>query len=150
MKAITILQPFATLIASGEKHFETRSWKTDYRGPLLIHAGKGTQYMSLCDDEPFYSVLEKYGYNKNNLPLGKIIAKVNLKNCSQITTPGILDIKVVLKNKCKTEITGNELEFGDYRSGRYAWKLEDVEILKDPIPIKGQQRLWNYDFKEDK
>ena len=53
MKAITILQPFATLIASGEKHFETRSWKTDYRGPLLIHAGKGTQYMYLCEQKSF-------------------------------------------------------------------------------------------------
>ncbi len=150
MKAITILQPFATLIALGEKKFETRSWKTDYRGPLLIHAGKGKAYMFLCDIEPFKSILKKHGYDKDNLPLGKIIAKVNLKNCSQITTPGILDIKVVLKNKCKTEITGNELEFGDYSSGRYAWKLEDVEILKEPIQVKGQQRLWNYDFKEDK
>ena len=40
MKAISIHQPWASLIAFGEKRFETRSWKTDYRGPLLIHASR--------------------------------------------------------------------------------------------------------------
>ena len=40
MKALTIIQPWATLIASGHKMNETRSWKTNYRGEVLIHAGK--------------------------------------------------------------------------------------------------------------
>lgn len=40
MKAITIRQPWASLIALGEKKIETRSWQTKYRGPILIHAGK--------------------------------------------------------------------------------------------------------------
>jgi hypothetical protein len=40
MKAITIIQPWATLIAFGEKEFETRSWATNYRGNLAIHAGR--------------------------------------------------------------------------------------------------------------
>lgn len=39
MKALTIIQPWATLIASGHKMNETRSWKTNYRGEVLIHAG---------------------------------------------------------------------------------------------------------------
>ena len=41
MKAITIKQPFATLIAEGIKEYEFRTWKTKYRGEILIHAGKG-------------------------------------------------------------------------------------------------------------
>jgi len=45
MKALTISQPFASLIASGEKWIENRRWETKYRGPLAIHAGKGTQYL---------------------------------------------------------------------------------------------------------
>jgi len=45
MKALTISQPYASLIASGEKWVENRSWPTGYRGPLAIHAGKGTQYL---------------------------------------------------------------------------------------------------------
>jgi activating signal cointegrator 1 len=40
MKAISICQPWATLIVIGAKRFETRSWKTDYRGILAIHASK--------------------------------------------------------------------------------------------------------------
>lgn len=40
MKAITIRQPWASLIAAGVKTIETRSWSTKYRGPLAIHAGK--------------------------------------------------------------------------------------------------------------
>ena len=44
----------------------------------------------------------------------------------------------------------NETNFGDWDIGRYAWRLENIESLKEPIPVKGQQRLWNYDFKEDK
>ena len=40
MKAITLTQPWATLVAIGAKRIETRSWRTFYRGPLAIHAGK--------------------------------------------------------------------------------------------------------------
>lgn len=38
MKAITIWQPWASLIACGVKQYETRSWPTKYRGPIAIHA----------------------------------------------------------------------------------------------------------------
>lgn len=39
-KTITLWQPYATLVATGIKQYETRSWPTNYRGPLLIHAAK--------------------------------------------------------------------------------------------------------------
>lgn len=150
MKAITILQPFATLIAIGEKHFETRSWSTKYCGDLLIHAGKGKDYMFLCNREPFKSVLKKHGYDKDNLPLGSIIAKTDLMCCMKIIDEKInSDFKVIsatLENKW--EVKGNELEFGYYSKGRYAWNLTSIEKLKEPMPVKGQQRLWNFDFKE--
>lgn len=149
MKVITILQPFATLIALGEKNFETRSWKTDYSGDLLIHAGKGKQYLDWCDREPFKSVLLKHGYDKHNLPFGSIIAKTNLKNCLKVTENEyilLLVISATLENGYK--VKGNELEFGDFAEERYAWQLDNVEMLKNPIPVKGQQKLWNFDYKE--
>lgn len=40
MKALTLHQPWASLIAAGVKTIETRSWSTRYRGPLAVHAGK--------------------------------------------------------------------------------------------------------------
>src|SRR5262245_30199672 len=40
MKALSVKQPWANMIASGEKTIETRTWPTDYRGPLLIVSSK--------------------------------------------------------------------------------------------------------------
>lgn len=40
MKALSIRQPWAWLIIQGYKDVENRTRKTNYRGPLLIHAGK--------------------------------------------------------------------------------------------------------------
>lgn len=60
MKAITIIQPWATLIAIGAKRFETRSWATTHRGPIAIHAGKKIDrdaYMS----KQIYTTLQKHG-----------------------------------------------------------------------------------------
>lgn len=57
MKALTVHQPWATLIAIGAKRLETRSWSTSYRGPLAIHAAKSRpDYMMLGDYlvEPVY------------------------------------------------------------------------------------------------
>jgi activating signal cointegrator 1 len=63
MKALTLTQPWATLVAIGAKKIETRSWRTDYRGPLAIHAAKGfpAKFRNLVNwsaEEPFASVLK--------------------------------------------------------------------------------------------
>lgn len=47
MKAVTISQPFATLVALGAKTLETRSWATKHRGDLAIHAGQKSGQGSL-------------------------------------------------------------------------------------------------------
>lgn len=55
MRAITLMQPWASLIALGAKRYETRSWKTHYRGPLAIHSSRDFSKASraLCHCEPF-------------------------------------------------------------------------------------------------
>ena len=72
MKVLTIKQPWATLIMQGDKRFEFRSWKTNYRGELLIHAGKGI-------DKEAMKRLSKY--IPENLPSEKILGKVKLVDC---------------------------------------------------------------------
>ena len=72
MKAITIKQPWATLIMSGVKRFEFRSWKTNFRGDVLIHAGKGI-------DKEAVERLAKY--LPDELPMGKILGKVTITDC---------------------------------------------------------------------
>ncbi|MNJ46042.1 ASCH domain protein [compost metagenome] len=149
MKVITIIQPWATLIALGEKRFETRSWATKHRGDLLIHAGKKVD-KKVCQQEPYRSVLGKHGYTADNLPTGSIIAKVNLHNCYAISRRHGVDGPVSLETSVKTLEWADPMEqeyyFGDYRDGRYAWELLDVQRMLEPISAKGMQGLWNWEI----
>ncbi len=71
MKAITIKQPWATLIAEGYKEYEFRIWKTKYRGDILIHAGKGIDKKAM----------ERFKHLGLEYPIGKIIAKATITDC---------------------------------------------------------------------
>ncbi|MEK4848467.1 ASCH domain-containing protein [Paenibacillus sp. FSL H7-0756] len=138
MKCLTIRQPWATLIALGEKQIETRSWRTAYRGELAIHAGMQVN-KAICRTEPYQSLLARHGYTADNLPTGRIIAVSRLADCCEVTPelaqqgwPG-----------------GNEYVFGNYAEGRYAWKLEEVVPLVHPIPAKGRLGFWEYPVLEE-
>ena len=74
MKVITIKQPFATLIKEGLKEYEFRTWKTKYRGEILIHAGSG------IDKEE----LKKFSGLGYEFPAKKIIAIVEITDCIKI------------------------------------------------------------------
>lgn len=114
MKAITLWQPHASLIAIKAKQIETRSWATSYRGPLAIHAAKTKRNIGLFGKEPFISVLvEDGGYMLTTLPFGAIVATCTLS--SVVTTTIAL----------YGGLTDNEKAFGDYSPGRFAWILED-------------------------
>ncbi len=69
MKGLTILQPYAYLIATGSKFIENRTWSTTYRGPLLIHAGK-SQSMLMPED-----------VGDPRLVFGAIVAVAELVDC---------------------------------------------------------------------
>jgi hypothetical protein len=131
MKTISLWQPWATLVAIGEKQYETRSWVIKYRGLLAIHASKRMDEVQkeYCLQEPFKSVLEAKGYTSQNLPLGAIIAVVRIVDIQP--TAGMV----------KT-ISRQEKAFGNYMEGRYAWKLELVKALAKPIPMAGAQGLF--------
>jgi hypothetical protein len=138
MKVISIIQPWATLIAIGEKNFETRSWSTKYRGPIAIHASKKID-KTVCKSEPFRSVLEAYGYTEKELPTGMIIATAHLTECFKVEKD-CGDYAVITDGF----IAGNEYKFGDYTPGRFAWLLVRRKLLENPIPAKGQLGLWEH------
>ena len=162
MKALTILQPWASLIACGAKKIETRSWGTKYRGPLAIHAGKNHNTPHCAWEEPFKTELikadmmheclgGKWAFRlKHN---GCIIAIAELVDCREIYGRTCIGserkpIGALLRNESHgIEIVGNELAFGDYTPGRYAWILENVRPI-DPVPAKGMQRLWEWNGKK--
>lgn len=141
MKVLTIRQPWASLIALGEKHIETRSWRTKYRGPLLIHAGKSVDN-DICKIHPFTDVLVNHGIIfQQDMPRGIIIAKCELVDCQKIIEVDDLCGAITESNLF---VDGNEYLFGDFTPGRYAWILDNIEMLKEPIPAKGKLSLWEY------
>jgi len=140
MKALSIKQPWATLIALQAKRIETRSWSTRYRGRLAIHASASMskEDIMLCKQSPFREALAAGGYfegsgpakNPFGLPLGAIIAYATLVDVVPITLENIPDEP--------------ERSFGNYTPGRFAWILQDVYRLPEPIPAKGLLRLWEW------
>jgi hypothetical protein len=150
MKAITIWQPWATLIAIGAKRFETRGWPTKYRGPLAIHAGKQID-KEACEQEPIKSVLAEHGYTVDNLPTGAVVAIAVLNECFSVKRDILGGMVLLESDKRSTHFStrDNEYHYGDYSSGRYAWELTEVQQLSKQIPAKGQQGFWNWDVEEE-
>lgn len=146
LKTLTVQQPWATLIALGEKRFETRSRRTNIRGNIAIHAGKSID-MQACEREPVKSTLAKHGYTVGNLPTGAVIATAYLYDSYPITdvydnAADSIDAEGIILEIFE----GNEFHFGWYEVGRHAWYLRSANAI-NPIPAKGQQGWWNFNYK---
>ena len=89
MKALTIREPFASLIKEGYKKYETRSFKTKYRGELYIHAGKAKVNEKQFENRPHLKELS----NNLDYMYGKIILKCNLKDCIYMDEEFINEVK---------------------------------------------------------
>ena len=130
MKALTIKQPWATLIKEGYKEYEFRTWKTSYRGEIYIHAGKG------IDRE----AMKRFSHLNLDYPSGCIIAKAKLVDCILVDD----EFRRMAENKdslvyqniiCNSSWTG------------YGFQLSEVEKI-NPIPAKGKLSFWEYSPKE--
>ena len=117
MKVLTLRQPWATLVAEGIKKYEFRSWKTKYRGKVLIHAGAG------IDKED----MGKYSNLDLEFPSRKIIAIVEIEDCLELDEK--LNKKIIEENNIAY---GNKIRTG------YAWKLKNIS--------ENIQYCKNYDF----
>ncbi|WLD95448.1 ASCH domain-containing protein [Alkalihalobacillus sp. AL-G] len=141
MKVISIIQPWATLIALGEKKFETRSWRTKYKGSLAIHSSKKIDRTAF-KRIPIVQTLKKHGIVLlNDLPTGMILATCNLEGCFEVIEDK--GDSAVLGNEYYIA-SGNEYHLGDFNKGRYGWLLSNVNVLDNLIAAKGQLGLWNY------
>ena len=137
MKAISLLQPWASLVVLGSKRTETRSWSTRYRGILAIHASAGFKRAErdLCCEVPFPEGLRNL--RPADLPLGAIIGTCRLVACVRTDADEILN--------GHSDLVVDEADFGDYGPERYAWILDDVRRLLKPIPARGSLGIWNFD-----
>ncbi len=146
MKAISLWEPWASLIRTGAKKWETRSWATKYRGPLLICAAKGglpfykmNDLLSLWEfqgglaplvGKPLDLTWKSWpGVKTVHLNHGKAVAIVDLTDCKRTGDMTWAEI-------------GTDKPFGDFTLGRYAWKLENVRAIEF-FQIKGSQGFFD-------
>ena len=171
MKAVTIYQPYASLIACGAKQFETRSWKTNYRGPIAIHAGKESFHLTLWQGMPAAqeALVKAFGgwidqerggaqgldARYHDMPYGAVVATADLVECWYIGHVNWKGQRCIGTGGSFTGthdderydyIDGDELLFGDWREGRWAWELANVKPLPVPVPCRGKQGLWDWEL----
>jgi hypothetical protein len=151
MKAISMWQPHGSLLTTGAKPFETRSWETKFRGPILIHAAKHfnvwewDHYLNLPSYRMGLAPLlgKKMVFVNGDpdpafdpgpipweiIPLGAFIGMAELVDC-------IPTEKMTPAQKIRAR------GFGDFSAGRFAWEMAGVKRFKTPITSRGYQRLF--------
>lgn len=125
MKVLTIREPWASLIVNGYKEYEFRSWKTNYRGKILIHSG-----LQIEKD-----MVDRFKDYKLNLVKGAIIGEADLVDCVLVDeefSEKLREIDPIVYGKSNHTET-------------YAWKLENVKRYDKVIYTKGKLGLWNYE-----
>lgn len=128
MKAISLWQPWASLMALGHKKNETRGKYTEYRGPLAIQAAKR---IVIPNDPQFINALQDLGLLDQEFPQGVIV--------------GICDLVEVERIGSHFPVNGYEYLFGNYTVGRYAWITENMRKVDPPIPCRGYQWLFDWE-----
>ena len=127
MKVITLKQPWATLVAEGIKQYEFRSWKYNYRGEILIHAGAGIDK----------DAMKKVESLNLEYPQKKIIAKVTIEDCMELN-----------EDLNKEICSSNPMVYGNKNTTGFVWKLKDAKKIDVDNNISGKQGIWNYDLDE--
>lgn len=132
--ALTLYQPWATLIMIGAKRIETPSWKPYHIGRLVIHAGQEwTRKEQAYANTPIVrQALARAGFTPNALPLGAALGETFLTGYETTET---------LVNRIGDE----ERFFGDYGPNRFGWFLENPQAFPEPILCNGHQKLWKWE-----
>lgn len=155
MKALTLHQPWASLMAAGVKTIETRSWSTRHRGRLAIHAGKRlyTAADKHADRSLFLAAHDVLALERNggvyDLPYGEIVATAELVDCAPMIEDGwpanetwrpalvIEGDTLSLYRSADPDdqtIIDDQLPLGDFRPGRWAWLLDDIKPTTERCP----------------
>jgi hypothetical protein len=133
MKALTLWQPWASMVELGEKRVETRCWSTKYRGEIAIHSAAALPpaWLGASRHSPEFRQevadvlncrIEHVAELVRGLPLGKVLCVVRLDSIE--TTDSVREI-----------LCERERIFGNYEDGRYAWFMEMVQRFDPPIRI---------------
>ncbi len=127
MKALTLTQPWATLVITGRKRVETRSWRpvrTVIGRRVAIHAAKGMPGWAI-------DAAIEFGLDAHLLPRGAVLGTVAIAD-------------VLPTEEIRDALSDQELAYGDYSPGRFAWLLEDPHRLEEPRPATGALGFWEW------
>ena len=152
MKAITVHQPYASLIAEGVKTIETRSWKPPQAligKRIAIHAAKRKIGEQEWIDMPMgitKTMYDLFGARwRMEVPYGAVVATATILNVTQVEYLSEHEGKMYAV--CD-EAVCDEIEvdpYGDFNDGRWLWILDDIQKLAAPIPAIGKQGFWEWD-----
>jgi hypothetical protein len=141
IKAVTIHEPYATLMRYGIKTVETRTWATRHRGPLLVCASKSRTVMN-GKPEVVKAAIEAIqevdaGFDPDKgFSSGHAVAIVDVVDC--VTLDG-----------GPVEHREAELEFGNYDAGNVGWLTERMSSVDmAPFPVQGKQRLFDVEVPD--
>jgi len=159
MRALTVRQPWAGLIALGYKRIETRSWpapRTVIGRRIAIHAGMQpiadwspvTHWGHVTADwEAVYGNVHSKEY-----PLGQIIATAHLVGSVPIVPLRALNLEEPALVRRQTELAlyfggvvsavSDQFPLGRYDLGSWAWLLGDVERVEDGAALRGALGFW--------
>ena len=146
MKALTLWEPYASLVALGHKTVETRSWAAPrdlIGGRIAIHAAKRAMDLRDWPNELLFKISDEAPEMLEQQPhYGCVVATARLAACGQVnyvqkgqayyvypSTPGQVAIDV----------------YGDFSRGRYLWILDEIQRLDPPVPARGRQGVWKWD-----
>ena len=138
MKALTLTQPWASLVILGIKHWETRGWRPRGIDPgdrIAIHAAKG---WTRADIDFAFELASRnvlplalHAEPDTDLPRGAVLGTVRL-------------IGAHLTGIKHMEPGPIERLLGDYSPGRWVWELADPQPFPEPIPARGMLGLWEW------
>lgn len=159
MRALTLWQPWASLVACGAKKIETRSWGTPYRGPVLIHAAlqkppttynrerfvNGVRVTEPPEIDPrtVEEMIAGLGVaDFDSLPRGAVVAVAEITQCEPALDDAAVQHALWRAIGPSREKVRREYVCGNFAPGRWMWLLWDVTPLPTPIEWPGQRRLW--------
>ena len=150
MRALTLHQPWASLIALGYKTTETRSWpapKTLVGSRVAIHAARRRPRRSE------WNIRVANAMAGRDLPLGAIVATARVDGCVRVLSNGFAKmsepadpgrVRVVdrfgQEHRDAYQMVSDP--YGDYSEGRWIWLLSRVRPVKPPIEATGNRGVW--------
>ncbi|WP_158612203.1 ASCH domain-containing protein [Fretibacterium sp. OH1220_COT-178] len=148
MKALSVKQPFAEFIATGEKILELWTWKTDYRGPLLICASSQGN-LSLGRG----ATKEEREEFEREFPNGVAVCVVDLTEIEPYPSRTEAPEEALKFAECVGErqfcaILGEDFDLASFEYEGYAWLLTNPRRVPKPFPVKGKLHLFNVEYEE--